>query len=572
MATMDSPAPDVATADQPAAPVKAADTAATLNGAKTTPLDKTVAAVTPQAMMKQMVVKQDALADQRKADKAAFDKTHPEPTAPHVDPWTKKLPEANPVQAFGSWASVLGILAGALTRQPLTTALNASASAMKAIRTGDIKAYEDAKQSWEENSKIAVQNAQWEMQAYDRAYDKMKQNWAEGQADLKTAAMLAQNMYQMQHGDAQLGIQQHEAALRTLQVGQEIMERKSEWMANLMQGQDLYEKQRAANPSMPAWKDLPQAQQDAWGARGADARKLEMFKAEHTPTSLKPVVVNGETKYLSDDQIQAVQAAGAKVEPAARSGMSETARTLADVSADIKAEHPDWTPGRIDLEAKSRIADTSSRGVQAMVLREARRNPANDKKSDSQILAESATTIKAYKDFGTGLQGNTVSSFGTALSHLDVAKDLAEALKNGDTRAVNAAKNRWEQAFGGSAPTNLAAASRIVADEVVRAVTRSSGALADRQDAASIINAANSLGQNLGGIEVLQRLMVGQLESLERQYERTTGLQNFRDPETNMLSPEAASLLNRMSPKSAPKSASTPAAAAVPAGVSVSGW
>ena len=110
------------------------------------------------AKQRQVTEEISRIPQDRQAAMAKFEAEHPEPKPVHLEAWTKKPPEPDPVRQFGSVASGLARLAGALTRTPLTTALNASAEAMKAMRTNDLRAYEDAKSTWKENADIALKN------------------------------------------------------------------------------------------------------------------------------------------------------------------------------------------------------------------------------------------------------------------------------------------------------------------------------------------------------------------------------------------------------------------------------
>jgi hypothetical protein len=113
------------------------------------------------------------------------------PTAPDYKPpvleeFKGKMPEPDPVKAFGSWASVAGVLLGALTRRPLTAALNASAEAMKASRANDVAAYQDAKDTWEKNMKEVTENAKLQAEAYKMNFDKNRDNWVETMRGITT--------------------------------------------------------------------------------------------------------------------------------------------------------------------------------------------------------------------------------------------------------------------------------------------------------------------------------------------------------------------------------------------------
>jgi hypothetical protein len=138
-----------------------------------------------------------------------------------------------------------------------------------------------------------------------------------------------------------------------------------------------------------------------------------------------------------------------------------------------------------------------------------------------------ANTKKAVSDFNTGKQGNTVRSLNVATSHLDTLGNLADALNTGNVQALNKVANYWKSQTGQSAPTNFEGAKKIVADEVVKAVVGSGGGVADREEAARTIQAANSPAQLRGVIDTYKELMHGQLNGLRQQYEQSTNLKDF---------------------------------------------
>lgn len=155
------------------------------------------------------------------------------------------------------------------------------------------------------------------------------------------------------------------------------------------------------------------------------------------------------------------------------------------------------------------------------------------------------TGAKAEKDFATGKQGNSVRSFNVALSHLDTLGNMADALKNNDTRLFNKFGNMVATQIGSPAPTNFEAVKHIVGDEIVKAITGSGGALGDREAAAKTIDAANSPAQLRGVINSYKELMVGQLHGLADQYKATTGRDDF---DTKYLSDAARSISHARNP------------------------
>jgi len=345
------------------------------------------------------------------------------PNAVQIEPWTKKRPEADPVREFGSWASGLAILAGALTRTPMTTALNASAEAMKAIRAGDLATYEDQKKTWQENTDIAIKNAELQYKAYDLAYKEGHDTYADRMAAITTAATTF-------HNEGMLRIAQQGAAdshISALQAqasnGINIAKNHGEYLYAMMTGQQIYEKEREKNPNLPEWKSLantPEGRdmQNAYFYRGhvqnaAEAKRLE-FEASAKGQQAQDVNLLARSDFLnkfgrdpvpgdpSDDTAMAQfrRDRGAKTstsdkmfqdnlldvqrDPAWKNKTlaeqeNEARRRVADAShhkawveqsmdliaADLRAQHmgdPDWTPGRVASEATQEFNKRRSLG------------------------------------------------------------------------------------------------------------------------------------------------------------------------------------------------------------------
>ena len=141
---------------------------------------------------------------------------------------------------------------------------------------------------------------------------------------------------------------------------------------------------------------------------------------------------------------------------------------------------------------------------------------------------------QAEQKFNVGKQGDTVRSLNVATNHLDTLGGLADALNTGNVQLLNKATNAWKTQTGQAAPTNFESAKKIVADEVVKAIVGSGGGVADREEAARSIQAANSPAQLRGVINTYKDLMHGQLNGLRQQYEQSTGKTDFE----RFLSPQ----------------------------------
>lgn len=176
------------------------------------------------------------------------------------------------------------------------------------------------------------------------------------------------------------------------------------------------------------------------------------------------------------------------------------------------------------------------RSLPAMVAAKWQQEHPNGTLEDAEnFAADFGKKTTAAKAFGSGKQGQQVTSFNTSIAHLSTLGGLADALHNGDIPTVNRFAKAVAQETGNPAPTNFDAAKGIVGDEIVKAVVGAGGALGDRQKAQDSINRASSPQQLAGVIKTYKELMAGQLRSLKKTYESSVGLTDFDDkllPET----------------------------------------
>lgn len=138
-----------------------------------------------------------------------------------------------------------------------------------------------------------------------------------------------------------------------------------------------------------------------------------------------------------------------------------------------------------------------------------------------------AARTQTVKNFSTGVEGRAVRSFNTAIDHLETMDKLATALGTNDTRAFNTVGNFFSKQTGAPAITNFEAAKAIVGGEVAKALTGSNMALKDREEIRDAITSASSPQQLAGTVKTLKKLLGGQLQSLNVQYETGTGRKDF---------------------------------------------
>ena len=140
-----------------------------------------------------------------------------------------------------------------------------------------------------------------------------------------------------------------------------------------------------------------------------------------------------------------------------------------------------------------------------------------------------ANKRRAITQFGSGPQGNTVRSLNVAIEHIDTLGRAADAMKNGEFTPRNKVWNEVGKVFGKTPANTFEGIRDMVANEVVKGTIGNAGALADREEAARKIRAANSPEQFKELMNAWVELMGGQVKGLERQYESSTKNKDFRD-------------------------------------------
>lgn len=136
----------------------------------------------------------------------------PDVERPTYEPEPFKAPEAkyDPMEAFGSLASVIGVIGSLAARRPLTAALTASAAAMNAYKQADLETYKRSFEEWKVNSDLAAKKAAFDHDIYRDSINLMKTDMNAAQAQMTGIA--AQNddikmMAALRSGDPQVWTQ-----------------------------------------------------------------------------------------------------------------------------------------------------------------------------------------------------------------------------------------------------------------------------------------------------------------------------------------------------------------------------
>jgi hypothetical protein len=119
----------------------------------------------------------------------------------------------------------------------------------------------------------------------------------------------------------------------------------------------------------------------------------------------------------------------------------------------------------------------------------------------------------------SGMGGQNIAAFNTAINHLNLLGEAGEALDNGDVQRLNQLGNAFAREFGSAAPTNFAAVKTAVAGEIAKVFTGRGATVEEIAQINGVINAAESPQQIGGAIQYYISLMNGKLSALQTQYQ-----------------------------------------------------
>ncbi len=109
-----------------------------------------------------------------------------------LEPWDEQQQREKfrhePLEAFGSLGSVIGLLGAAFVHAPMEAGLNASAAAMNAIKAGDDQAYERAFAAHKFNTDLVIKRHGMMREAYSDAITLMQTDMRAGEAKLQMEA------------------------------------------------------------------------------------------------------------------------------------------------------------------------------------------------------------------------------------------------------------------------------------------------------------------------------------------------------------------------------------------------
>lgn len=150
------------------------------------------------------------------------------------------------------------------------------------------------------------------------------------------------------------------------------------------------------------------------------------------------------------------------------------------------------------------------------------------------VVAAKGQSFKAaqgvVKDFESGQTSKTLNGLNTAISHMDILGQAADALGNGNVQALNRFKNFFGQEFGGTSVNNFNVVKNFAAGEVAKAVLPGGGGEKEREEIAGAIKNSNSPQQLSQAIGMWRQLLAGKTDALRNQWDvGTSGSQGSFD-------------------------------------------
>ena len=126
-----------------------------------------------------------------------------------------------------------------------------------------------------------------------------------------------------------------------------------------------------------------------------------------------------------------------------------------------------------------------------------------------------------------GSGGKQIGAFNTVANHLSTLQTLGDAMNSKNLPLQNSVFNWFSKQGGHPEVTNFNSAKQAVASEIVKAISGTSGALADREEAQRILSEVKSPEQLRGAISTIKKLINGRLETSRQLYETGTGRTDF---------------------------------------------
>ena len=400
--------------------------------------------------------------------------------APEITPVPTQAPLASvtdPLKAMGSPMMLMALLGGALTGAPITSALQNATGFLEGIHKGDAEATKNHLDEFHANIDAAMKSNSAALEKYRAAMESKNFDLNKKLGEFRAVATEYGDpitMHAIETGDLEAAFKLIDARERNQQALQNHLDALTAGVSR-------------------AWKPVV----------------LQMKDGSY---------VNGERNDITQGYRDAEfhDVSPAQVTQA----LSGPAATQVLTTGDLTPDNP-----RIKAIAEYKAPPGSMWGANT---------PYATKLMDAVLTANPKYDVAGWtahtdvvNDFAKGMSARKMDSLNSVIQHFDVIEQAAVALKNGDTRALNALNQEFQKQFGSPVPTNFDALAQIVSQETNKVIIPgSTGGTAEERLAASknVLTKAASLPQIIEGAEELKKLMAGQANAMRQRWTSTPGL------------------------------------------------
>src|SRR5208282_4386022 len=424
-----------------------------------------------------------------------------------LDAFKKTIPpqpqKQNEMSAWGALAIAIGAFASLRTRQPLTTAMNAAASAMTAMQQQNQENFENAFQQWDQNVKLSLDMQKLESSAYQ---DRMRE-WM----SIRGQGIQEERLGVMEHIAAgNLGVKKdtlnethnwhqmvNDTKLTALTLKDATMMKELD--RGMAEGGPTKALEYASNVMEKRFTDTKAYKERTLSLR---EKALEVSKQFAIKSALDDAKNSDEykEKVAAGDTTGALQVLAQAAEEADPTLMDRLDKMIVDPS------HVSRTADAILNYRMDGKPFTGGRGLGNTPFGRA----VSDEVSKHHEYDETmfAAIKKLRSDLATGQTGARLASLTMLMGHMKTLEALVKSLPaDADYKTINQIYNKFAQQYNVDL-TKYDTAADAVSHEfaTVLAGAKGSTALSDREQAAVHFDRDFNKGQILGNLEIAKEL------------------------------------------------------------------
>jgi hypothetical protein len=263
-------------------------------------------------------------------------------------------------------------------------------------------------------------------------------------------------------------------------------------------------------------------------------------------TALHAQMDNSATmlKYENDSAVAKAQLANAT----AQYKLAQTAAT-AQGAADLKAQatdngralaEGDLAPSQMNKRGKGNY-DASMAAAEAYSMQHYGKHFSRE---DAEIFyKDKQATIK---NFTSGKDSDQISAFNTAIAHLDLLGQAAQAQGNGDFTKLNDIAQNLARATGKPVPATYDAIHAAVSGEVGSVYKKGAASEGEMERLDQVFHQSQSPQAAQAAINTTIGLMLGKVQALDQKFRNGTRGKSPQEYGVSLVSPESAEVMQRL--------------------------